>query len=182
MELISRQELLTAIEEKYEDLTDERGCSISTNNGFEWLSVSNVVELVNDCEPYDRHETELNRAERKIESLEKDLERIKDEYEKRLAKLHKAILQLTKEEKPLEGVRVTKTDFLAIYEKALDEMWKAEESGDFDNNDIYGYNFTVHWHGIYCDCSDGAIPSNHIIPGIEGCNSEDPDEYYTETK
>lgn len=41
-----------------------------------------------------------------------------------------------------------------------------------EENDIYGHNITVHWHGMYCSCSDGAIPSNYIIPAIVDCDSE----------
>ena len=106
---------------------------------------------------------------------EKELEEIKSkivkEYEKRIDFMHKAILELSKETEPHKDTRVTKTDFLAIYQKALDYMWDHAE-----DNDIYGYDFTVHWHGIYCNCSDGATPSNYLIPGIEGCNLEDPYE------
>lgn len=176
MELISKKDLLQAMEKKYEDLTDERGCSVDTNHGFEWLSLSNIAELVHDCETYDGADEELEEAEKEIEKLKRELEQTKKEYEQRLDRMHTALLKLTADTKPIEGVRVTKTDFLAIYQKALDAMWENQEKG-IDTNDIYGYDFTVHWHGLYCNCSDGAVPSNNLIPGIEGCNDEDPDEY-----
>ena len=28
------------------------------------------------------------------------------------------------------------------------------------------------WHGMYCSCSDGATPSNYIIPAIVDCDNE----------
>ena len=71
-------------------------------------------------------------------------------------------------------VRVSRVDFLKIYDNALNEMFDAPEDED---NDIYGYDITVHWHGIYCNCGDGAIPCNHIIPAIMNCNEEDDEEY-----
>ena len=116
-------------------------------------------------------EKEWNETKYKLEHTEKA-------YEKRIELLQSALLSATAGTISNEGRQVTKTDFLAIYNKALNAMFKAEEDGtlDPDNNDIYGYDFTIHWHGIYCNCSDGAMPSNHIIPAIEGLNDEDPDE------
>lgn len=117
-------------------------------------------------------------TETELKGMQADHERAMHECEKRIEFLQSALLQATTGNKAVEGVRVTKTDFLQIYDKALQAMFKAEEDGtlDPDNNDIYGYDFTIHWHGIYCNCYDGAIPSNHIIPAIEGVNDEDPDE------
>ena len=108
----------------------------------------------------------------------KEMERKLLQCEKRIVILQSALLKATNGNKAVEGVQVTKTDFLEIYKKALNEMFNKEEKEDFDvyDTDIYGYDFTVHWHGIYCNCSDGAMPSNHIIPAIEGLNDEDPDE------
>lgn len=40
------QEVLDRIEATYGDLTDERGCSVSTDNGWAWLSVANIVEII----------------------------------------------------------------------------------------------------------------------------------------
>lgn len=110
----------------------------------------------------------------------KEMERKLLQCEKRIVILQSALLQATKGGTTIESVKVTKTDFLEIYQKALNDMFNKEEKENFDpyNTDIYGYDFTVHWHGIYCNCSDGAMPSNHIIPAIEGLNEEDPDESY----
>ena len=70
-------------------------------------------------------------------------------------------------------VRVSKTDFLEMYQTALDYMWEHDD----EENDIYGKDFFVHWNGIYCNCGDGAAVSNYLIPGIEGINEEDDTEY-----
>ena len=53
MEFISKEELLQAIENKYGDLTDECGCSVYVNGEYEWLSVADIVSIINECETYD---------------------------------------------------------------------------------------------------------------------------------
>ena len=117
---------------------------------------------------------------------EKELERMETEhtdklkeYERRLELLRGALKKRMTNGTPSEDVRVSRLDFLAIYNAALDEMFDnfASENGDETPNDIYGYDITVHWHGIYCNCGDGATPSNIIIPAIEECDNEDPTEY-----
>ena len=50
---INKDELLEALERKYGDLTDKCGCSVSTENGWEWLSVADIVDIINSCEEYD---------------------------------------------------------------------------------------------------------------------------------
>ena len=95
------------------------------------------------------------------------------DYEKRINMLQEAILELSKTAAVHQDVRVSKKDFLDIYKKALDDM---DEHLDEDN-DIYGHDFTVHWHGIYCNCGDGAIAYNYIVDAIEGLYDEEPTEY-----
>ena len=172
MELIKKKDLLKAIEEKYEDLTNECGCNIRTEYGYEWLSLSNIVELVHCCETYDGNEDELEQAEQKIESLQKYIDEIKMEYKTRLELMQKALLELSRKNKTVpHDVRVSKADFVAMHSTAVFEMDGCED------NDIYGYDITVHWHGFYCNCGDGATPANYIIPSIEDCQEEDPTEY-----
>lgn len=50
---INKEELLEALERKYGDLTDECGCSVSTENGWEWLSIADIVNVINSCDEYD---------------------------------------------------------------------------------------------------------------------------------
>lgn len=40
------QEVLDRIEAKYGDLENITGAYVSTDNGYEWLSVANIVEIV----------------------------------------------------------------------------------------------------------------------------------------
>ena len=53
MELICKQELLELLEKKYGDLTDTCGCSVQTENGYEWLSVADIVDIINECDTYE---------------------------------------------------------------------------------------------------------------------------------
>ena len=53
MELICKQELLELLEQKYGDLTDECGCSVHVNGEWEWLSVADIVRLIEECSVYD---------------------------------------------------------------------------------------------------------------------------------
>lgn len=50
---INKEELLEALERKYGDLTDNCGCSVSTENGWKWLSVADIVDVINSCDEYD---------------------------------------------------------------------------------------------------------------------------------
>ena len=122
-------------------------------------------------------EQELDRMERE------HLNKLK-EYEKRIELLRGALKQRMTEGATSEDVRVSRIDFLAIYNQALEEMFDimenertTDKTPDDVPNDIYGYDITVHWHGIYCNCGDGATPSNIIIPAIEEVDNEDPTEY-----
>lgn len=172
MEFIRKRDFLEAMEEKYEDLTDESGCSVRTENGYEWLSISNIVELVHCCETYDGGEEEIEEMERRVEHLEKKVTEIKAEYEKRLELMRKALIELSRKTATVPtDVRVSKLDFIAMHTQAVCDMDGCED------NDIYGHDITVHWHGFYCNCGDGATPANYIIPAIEDCWDEDPIEY-----
>ena len=118
-------------------------------------------------------------TEKELERIEREHEQTTKDYEKRLELMQEAIKQLMKKDGVFEDVRVSKIDFVAIYNKALEDFFSKVEmpNGDELPNDIYGYDFTIHWHGIYCNCGDGAAPSNYIISGIEGIIDEDPTEY-----
>lgn len=50
--LIDKNELLKAIKEKYGNLDDECGCIIHTENGYAWLSIKDIVDIINDCTEY----------------------------------------------------------------------------------------------------------------------------------
>lgn len=123
-------------------------------------------------------------TEKELDRMNTEKDELIKQYEKRIEFMQTAILELSKGAAPTNDMRVSKTDFLAIYQKALDNFFsimdgekETDKTPDEVENDIYGHDITVHWHGIYCNCGDGAIPSNHIIPGIEGVNDEDDYEY-----
>ena len=40
------QEVLNRLEKKYGNLNNPCGCSVSTDNGYEWLSVSKIVDII----------------------------------------------------------------------------------------------------------------------------------------
>ena len=114
-------------------------------------------------------------TEKELENLINDSNKRIVELETRNKMLRAALMDLIKEDnKDKKDVRVSKLDFLALYNDALNEMF---DNPDKDENDIYGYDITIHWHGIYCNCGDGATAYNHIITAIEGVCSEDDEEY-----
>lgn len=104
----------------------------------------------------------------------------KDDYErlKRNAKeaevLRTAVIKLLEHFKANQtnDVEVTRKEFLAIYGAAVDDLFRKEDNGDDDDNEIYGHDVTVHWHGIFCNCEDGATVTNTVIDGVECCSSE----------
>lgn len=53
MVFIEKEELLKEIERKYGDLNDEGGCYVSTEKGYSWLSIKNIVDIINDCMEYE---------------------------------------------------------------------------------------------------------------------------------
>ena len=49
---IDKDELLELLERKYGNLSDTGGCYVSTEQGYEWLSVANIVEIIKQCQIY----------------------------------------------------------------------------------------------------------------------------------
>ena len=92
----------------------------------------------------------LNVTKNKVEEIEKSNEM-----------LRKAMIHLTGKGNTTD-IKVSRSDFIKMHEMAVNEM--------FENNSED--NITIHWHGMYCSCSDGATPSNYIIPAIVNCDEE----------
>ena len=114
-------------------------------------------------------------AEKELENLINDSNKRIVELETRNKMLRAALMYLIKNNnKERKDIRVSKLDFLALYNDALNEMF---DKPDEEENDIYGYDITIHWHGIYCSCGDGATAYNHIITAIENVYNEDDEEY-----
>lgn len=70
----------------------------------------------------------------------------------------------------LKDKKVTRGEFMDAYKAAIRLMDICEDSP------VYGNDVTVHWNGIYCNCSDGAVAYNNIILGVESVIDEDGDE------
>ena len=94
--------------------------------------------------------------------------------------LRSAIVKLMKKfkENPTEDVELTRKEFIATFNAAVDDMFKKidKDNSGIDDNEIYGYNVTVHWHGFSCNCEDGAEIYNHLIGAIEVIDDEIGDD------
>lgn len=95
------------------------------------------------------------------------------ELNKRIESLQDAIFQLItgrEDNTATADIMLSKSDFLALYDRAISAMF-----ADDDTNDIYGHDVTVHWHGLACNCADGAQACNYIIEGVREVLEEDGD-------
>lgn len=69
---------------------------------------------------------------------------------------------------------VTKKEFLDLYGAAMEMIAYYDGSAEKERfNHLYGYDVTVHWNGVYCNCSDGATAWNHIVSNIKGIIEEE---------
>ena len=98
----------------------------------------------------------LNVTKNKVEEIEKSNEM-----------LRKAMIHLTGKGNTTD-IKVSRSDFIKMHEMAVNEMFE----NNSEENDVYGYNITIHWHGMYCSCSDGATPSKYISSAIVNCDEE----------
>ena len=51
--LIYKEELLELLENTFGDITNDCGCYVHTDKGYEWLSLSRIVDIINECMEYD---------------------------------------------------------------------------------------------------------------------------------
>lgn len=113
---------------------------------------------------------EYNLILEKLEEAEVKIRNQIEELKKSNEMLRKALMETTKKNKNNRSdVKVSRKDFLKMHSEAVNFML---DNYDAEENDVYGYNITVHWHGMYCSCGDGATPSNYLIPSIEECDDE----------
>ena len=168
-------------------MVKENGMVMMTEEEFKRVCKCYEKNLLDQKQEHDEefdmvckdYENEIEKMERRIDHLETNLKDTECTYEKRLDLMQKAILKLLHNTSHgCDDVRVSKVDFVEMYQKAVDDFLDKMEEPNFDElpNDIEGYDVTVHWHGIYCNCGNGATPSNHLVPGIEDVISEDPYE------
>lgn len=92
--------------------------------------------------------------------------------------LRKALLKATSRTQT-NDIYISRKQFVEMHDvEAFELLDKESEKHDSKltpddyENPIYGYDVTVHWHGMYCNCGDGAVPSNYIFPAIIKCNEE----------
>ncbi len=90
-----------------------------------------------------------------------------------LKELKQALLEATRKHNGKQkDVHLTRQTFLDVY----DHCFLRDDEEEFEK-DMYGHDVHVHWHGFWCNCSDGATACNNIIEGIRGCIEEDDDNY-----
>ena len=118
---------------------------------------------------------ELNKGKVIIDKAE--YQRLK-ELEIANKELRKALLKATSKTQT-KDIHISRKQFVQMHDIEAFEILDEEEEKhnyklcpDYYENPIYGYDVTVHWHGMYCNCGDGATPSNHIFPAIEACDEE----------
>lgn len=87
--------------------------------------------------------------------------------------LRGAVVKLLKHfnSQPTTDIELTQKEFLMAYNAAVENMFENLENG-IDDNEIYGHDVTVHWHGVYCNCEDGATVTSTVIDGVEACSDE----------
>lgn len=109
---------------------------------------------------------ELNAQLAYIESLNNDFYELTDREIEKQTEIIKRTLFKVLSEKKTEDIEVSRQEFLDIYGLAMAGLGS-------DKCELYGNDVTVHWHGIYCNCSDGAVAYNNIITGIENVIKEE---------
>ena len=109
---------------------------------------------------------ELNAQLAYIESLKNDFYELTDRRIEKETEVAKRALFKVLSEKKTEDIKVSRQEFLDIYDLAMSGLGS-------DKCELYGNEVTVHWHGIYCDCSDGAVAYNNIIAGIKNVIKEE---------
>jgi len=115
-------------------------------------------------------------AEETITNLKEEKDQLNDKIsslENKIAELKEALLIATRKQKSKQkDIHLTRQTFLDVY----DYYFQRNDEEEFEE-DMYGHDVHVHWHGFWCNCSDGAIACNYIIEGVRGCIEEDDDNY-----
>jgi len=108
------------------------------------------------------NETEFNEMSERLAYLEAQAK-----------ELRQALLVATRNKEGSDSgdICLKRQTFLDVYNRCFNR-----EDEDIDP-DIYGHDVSVHWHGLWCNCGDGATACNNIIYGIEGCIDEDDGDY-----
>ena len=93
-----------------------------------------------------------------------------NEIEKKYNEFLNLIARILPTEKETNDKEISREDFIKLHEYMVEQM-------DLVNNStetaVYGHSFSVHWHGFCCDCSDGVVAANNIIPAIKEIEEEE---------
>ena len=144
--------------------TDDEGCYMDFHTWFCLGGRDNNPEsLLEICDEWITGEPT---AEQKLIDARKENEKLKAENER----LKKLLLQMEKKTET-KDIKVTCKQFCDFRDIAEQLM----ENGIDENGErfgVYGKPVTVHWNGMYCDCNDGALPSNYIFPALRELDEE----------
>lgn len=144
--------------------TDDEGCYMDFHTWFCLGNADNnpesLLEICDECitgEPT---------AEQKLIDVRKENKKLKAENEQ----LKKLLLQMEKKTET-EDIKVTCKQFCDFRDIAEQLMFSGTED-EGERFGVYGKPVTVHWNGMYCDCNDGALPSNYIFPALRELDEE----------
>lgn len=143
--------------------TDEEGCYMDLNTWFFLAMAKDPEEILGVC---DECITGEPTAEQKLIDIKRENEKLKTENEQ----LKKLILEMEKKTET-KDIKITRKQFCDFRDIAEQLMF----SGTNDEGErfgVYGKPVTVHWNGMYCDCNDGALPSNYIFPALRELDEE----------
>lgn len=101
---------------------------------------------------------------------EKDCTKALEEENARLLDL---LFKVLPKEGKTGDKELSRKDFVEVYNFMVKHMDTVEDNFTKENNAIYVHDCTVHWHGLYCNCSDGATVANNIIPAITSVDDEE---------
>ena len=98
--------------------------------------------------------------------------------EKEIKELREAVLKATRNKKmKTKDIRVSMATFYNITQEIL----KRDDGDEIDmETDVYGHDVTVHFHGLYCNCYDGAVVYNSVIEGVKECAEENGEDDWLE--
>ncbi len=97
------------------------------------------------------------------------------ELKKKYEDLLNLVARILPTEKETGDKLISRKDFIDLYDYMTVQMDLVPDFGK--PIAVYGNDVTVHWHGLQCNCTDGALAFNHIIEGIRSLEEEEP-EYY----
>ena len=103
-----------------------------------------------------------------------------DEYvdlKKQINTLRKLLFKILSEQNNgTEDIKLSRKDFLEVYYQANKYVCDCDDNyaeDALEETGLYGKDMTVHWNGIYCNCTDGAVIANYLIPAIKDIDEEE---------